>query len=319
LTNNPAYNASLNNTLQVAIYTTSGGQPNSPIATVGTPDTILASDVAFRGWHYANISVTGLTPGATYALVVNENIAPGGVSAFKWHTSKVLNPYPEGKAFQGASWTSLTTQDYYFRVYQPAPPIATETIEPVGYYDNTHPIGWREGEGRGWYVSGGQLTSNINPLISLVVDDSRSAKWSDPSVTNPREIAISNFLSTIFQFTDVVLSGTIFPELAGETFYPTFADFWVFGSGILERTNGYTNDLIGTIQVVASALYERGSLSEPYDTSEIAFGALSPQSLADAIVKDNDEDNNIERTKRIVEYMNSIGALNHDDIVTYWN
>lgn len=323
LRSSPAYAASLNNTLQIAVYTTSAGNPNSVVAPVGTPDIISANDVLYRGWYYANISVTGLTPGTTYALVVNENIAPGGVSIFKWHSSKVSNPYSNGQAFTGGlipSWSALTNRDFYFRVYQPAPPTATEIIEPVGIYDNMHPIGWRNGDGRGWYVSdSGELTSNINPLISMVVDDSRSAKWSDPSISNPREIAISNFLTAFYNFTDVSLPGTIFSELSGEVFYPTFADFWVFGSGILERTNGYTNDLIGTIQVVASSLYERGSLSEPYDASDIAFGALSPQSLADAIAKDNDEDNNIERAKRVVEYMNYISALNHADIVAYWN
>jgi len=115
------------------------------------------------------------------------------------------------------------------------------------------------------------------------------------------------------------MTGVVFPELSGETFYPALADFWVFGSNILERTSGFTNDLVGTLQVVSTALYERGLISEPYDASAIAFGALSTQSVSDAFVKENDEENNIERMKRVVEYMTGNNWLRHNDIVDYWN
>lgn len=323
LSDNPAYEASLNNTLTVSIYNTSAGNPNALIAPVGTPDTISAADVLYHGWYYANISVTGLTPGNTYALVVNETIAPGGVSIFKWHTSKPSNAYSDGQAFNGGvapSWTALTNQDYYFRVYQPEPPVATETIVPVGFYDNTYDVGWYSGEGRGWIVGDdGRLLSNISPMLSIVVDDSQSMKWNDPSQTDPMETTIPNLISSLFNYTDTTLTGNVFVELAGEVFYPSFADFWIFGTNILERTSGYTNDLVGTLQVVASALYERGIKSELIDTANIAFSGLSTQSLIDAIIKDSDEENNIERMKRIVEYMEKMSVLRHDDIVDYWD
>ena len=322
LVDDPSYEASLNNTLQVAIYTTSSGVPNANIAPVTAPDIISASDVLYRGWNYANINVIGLTPGATYALVINENIAPGGIPIFKWHTSKISNPYSSGQGFDGnlvPTWSALTNRDFYFRIYQSAPPTATETIVPVGFYDNTYEVGWWDGNGRGWVVSDdGALTSNISPLASIVVDDSRSSNWSDPSLSNPRESSIPDLITSLFERSDAVLSGNIFPELSGETFYPSLADFWVFGTNTLERTAGFTSDLVGTLQVVASALYERGNLSEPYDASNIAFGALGKQSVIDSIIKADDNENNIERLKRVVEYMNDIGILRHDDIVDYW-
>jgi len=321
LTDNPAYEASLGNTLQVSIYTTSSGTPNAVIAPVGIPDEILASDVLHRGWYYAEISVVGLTPGTTYALVLKENIATGGVPIFKWHSSKVSNPYSNGQAFDGGatpSWSALTNRDFYFRVYQPAPPVATETIEPVGFYDDTYDVGWWEGEGRGWIVGdSGGLISNISPVISVVVDDSRSTKWSDPSQSNPRELAISNILTQLFEINDTNL-GSLFAELVGEAFYPSYADFWVFGTSVLERTIGFSNNL-ADLQTASSALYERGFLSEPYDAAEIAFGGLSLQSISDATIKDDDEENNILRAKRIVDYLYGMGFLRLDDIVDYWN
>lgn len=323
LKDNPAYEASLNNTLEVFVYSTSAGSPSSALIPVGAPDIISASDVLFGGWSYANISVVGLTPGSTYALVAKENIASGGVPIFKWHTSKISNTYADGQAFNGGvtpTWSALTNQDYYFKVYQPASPVAVETIEPVGFYDSSYETGWWNGEGRGWFVDDdGKLTSNINALMSVVVDDSRSVKWSDPSLSYPRESAISDMITSIFELNDVTLPGTVFAELNGEKFYPSYADFWVFGTKLLERTDGYTNDLTGTLQVVASALYERGSVSEPYDASNIAFGAISPQSVIDAVIKDDDEDNNIERMKRVIEYMELKNSLRHDDIVAYWD
>lgn len=323
LTDDPSYEASLNNTLQVAIYTTSAGAPNANVAPVTTPDTILASDVLYRGWNYADINVTGLTPAATYALVIRENIAPGGVSIFKWHTSKTSNPYSSGQAFNGGltpTWSALTNRDFYFRIYQTAPPIATETIVPVGIYNDPSDVGWWDGEGRGWSVDGvGRLTSLISPIISIVVDDSRSVKWNDPSVSNPRETAIPNLITALFTLSVNTLSGNYFTNLTGETFYPSLADFWVFGTSTLQRTAGYTNDLTGTLQVVASALYERGAVSEPYDASNIAFGAINQQSVIDSIIKEEDDDNNYLRMQIIVEYMSDNDILHVDDASDYWD
>jgi hypothetical protein len=323
LTTAAEYEASLNNTLEISIFTTSTGTPNAVVAPVSPQDVILAQDMIYQGWKAANINVTGLTPDATYALVIKENIAPGGVSIFRWHTSKISNPYSNGQAFSGGlvpTWSALTNQDFYFRIYQSAPPTATETIEPVGFYDDTYDTGWWSGEGRGWVVNDdGALTSNINPLISIVVDDSRSCKWNDPSLSNPRELAIPDLLTSLFEINDIALSGDLFPELNGEIYYPSFADFWVFGNGILERTSGFTNDLTESLQVVSAALYERGLISEPYDAANIAFGSLVQQSIFDSIIKPNDDDANIERMKKVVEYMNDLNLLRHDDIVDYWS
>jgi len=319
----PEYEQSLNNYLTIAIYNTSSGAPTSAISPVGTPDTLFASDVEYPGFKYLNIEVTGLNPANTYAVVVKENIASGGIPIFKWHTSKVSNPYANGQAYVGGlvpTWVAQTNEDFYFRVYFDAPVTVTETTIPIGMHSNADDVGYGEGTGRGYLITDdGYMIPSAQVIGAFVVDDTKSMKWGDPASSNPRETVIPELITGLFDRTKRTLSGSLFPELAAQEFIPSYGDFWIFGRNILERTEGFTNDVEGTLEVVSSALHERGNGSEPFDAASMAFAGLYKQSIIDAIVVEDDEEGTLTRAKEVVQYLEDKNALRLNDVIAYWD
>ncbi len=299
--------ASLENKLEIAIYSTNGGTllPQTALATTPSDDMLVAEDVAYPGFWSVTLPVTVSSGTATYAIVAREIVQSGGVSVFRWHSSVQNNPYADGRRINGTpgNWTAVSGEDFYFRVYQDAPVSTTETLIPANF---------PTGLGRGTAVNdSNELTTDLKLAMSIVVDDSRSIAWSDPS--NRREAEITDLLETLWGRTTYTLGTGLFGTLSPTTYAASYADFWLFSTDELERTDGYSNNLTSLIQY-AAALNERGNASLLYETTEIAISGLSPQSLVDAVIKTDEQLLTVSNMQRLVQYLNDRDILRLTDL-----
>ena len=301
---NPAYTASLSNQLQAEIHNTDAqGNPSSVIYT--SPDLLLASNVPYQGYWYIDMPVSGLDASKTYALVVTENIATGGVSNFKWYRSEISNPYINGNRFGGnsSSWNSFANEDFFFRIYEQTSAVPVATNVDAGFIS---------GENYGTVISDtGDLTTDFKFAIVAIVDDSASMAWSDPLAPDDNGIGNGRRKQEI---------GNLFDSLWQRTKdgdYLSYADFWVFSFDSEERTTGYSNDL-GLLETLSNSLYNNGTQSQIYDTSLIAVSGLNPQSITDAIVSTT---NSLtpSRVANIVIHLQKNGLLNLSDIQNWYN
>jgi len=230
-----------------------------------------------------------------------------GACVFQWHQSTFSNPYAGGKALismsgTAGSWVVQTGQDFYFRTYFQSPVAPTLTELQVDF---------TAGNSQGTIIDdSGALTTDFKLAMALVVDDSRSITWADPSKT--RLTSISSLLTTLFGRTVTNLSsGT-------QNFCPSFADFWEFGTEEIERTTGFSDNL-NALQLDGAALFGRGLNSAFYDCANIAISGLNARSIVDAVIKVGDAPGNAMRVSNIVRYLEDRSAFRLGDVVTYWN
>lgn len=209
--------------------------------------------------------------------------------------------------YSGGSWIAKSNEDTFFKVYFETGSVPLETTVTVDF---------TTGESLGiLQKDNGHLTTDIKFLNAVLVDDTVSVSWSDPFYNTSDDLknSLPVFLTGLYSRTgaDIVWSGS------GD-YNISYTDFWIFSSQELNRTNGFTNDL-DSINLYASALFQRGLKSTLLGTSPLVMSGLNYQSVNDAFIKENDSGNNITRINDLVLYLQSISSLRLSDIVDYWD
>jgi len=333
---------SQNNYLTAAIYSTdSNGYPtNTTIGmtqldidtlitegylpagwTTTSQDQLLASDVQYEGFYSLNVAANLPDDTSTYALVIKENVASGAEPCFNWQVSALSHPYSDGLALTGGitpNWATLTPGDknFFFKVFMVQPVTTTTVYEPVGYKDNTLPVGFLTGESYGSVVvtDDGSLTTDSKFAIALTIDDSNSIKWSDSIdgiTSNLYHVEnIQNLIDMLFNRTKT--------QVNGSDFYPTFADWWQYGTSSLERTDGFSN-VLSSFDTYALALRENGVYSYLYDTANLSASGISPEAIVNAIINKNYNESQIQFiVNEIVQYHIDRNMLRLNDIQDWY-
>jgi hypothetical protein len=133
------------------------------------------------------------------ALSINVNYSLGIVtdnntlaSQVIWGLSSLNDPYTTGYAKTSAA--IYDNKDLFFRINQNTSSQPIEIIEPVGYYDNTHSIGFASGFFSGASISSdGKLYSNVGIICNIVLDTSKSFEINDIAINTQSGIS-SNYV-----------------------------------------------------------------------------------------------------------------------------
>ena len=305
-----------NNTIRGYLYSVNnGGVPESVLATSST--IYNPSDLTYQSFVNFDFNYS-CAIGTTYAFVVTENVTSGGISLLEWTKSSRYNAYTNGKswAYTGI-WDDVQSAshiDLFFKVYFTNALTPIDTIIPVGSYSSlgTTTKNWNLGESSGVIVKDdGSLTTDIKFAMSMVYDDSASIKSSIGSTQY--ELTIKDFFTTLSTRTKKYISGL------GSTLDTNYFDFWQFGTSIQEKTGtGYTNSLTELSKNILS-LKQKGTKSELLETVGISVVGLSPQSISEAILKNDDETNNISRVNKVVSYLSQNNSLNLNDLRDWYS
>ena len=317
LSSDARYAASFaNNTLRGYLYSVnSSGVPLSILATSST----VYNPVDITPGSFSNFVFNYSTSiGSTIAFVVAEDVTPGGMQIAQWTKSSRFNAFTNGQA-----WTYNTTWSYtqlmqhidlFFKIYYANALNPTDTIVPIGSYSasGTTTKNWNLGESSGVIVKdNGALTTDLKFAMAMVYDDSASIKSSIGSTQY--ELTIKDFFTTLSERTKKYISGL------GSTLDTNYFDFWQFGTSIQQKTGtGYTNTLTELNKYILS-LKQKGTKSELLETVGISVVGLSPQSISEAILKTDDETNNVSRVNKVVSYLSQIGALRLNDLRDWYS
>ena len=305
-----------NNTIRGYLYSVNGdGIPLSIIATSSTvynPVDITPSTFVNFDFNYST------SIGSTIAFVVSEEVTSGGIQLMQWTKSSRFNPYADGKAWSFAStWSYAQLSqhvDVFFKIFYVNPLTPSDTIVPVGTYTSAGSTTsfWNLGQSSGVIVKdNGALTTDIKFATSMVFDDSASIKSSIGSTQY--ELTIKDFFTTLSNRTRKYVSSL------SSNLDTTYFDFWQFGTSIQQKTGaGYTNTTAQFDKNVL-ALKQKGTKSELLETVGISVVGLSPQSISEAILKPDDETNNISRVNRVVSYLSQINALRLNDLRNWYS
>lgn len=205
------------------------------------------------------------------------------------------------------SWAALSGQKFFHRVFFQAPVAPTFTTIPAGF---------GSGHARGAVVNdSGSLTTDFKLAAAIVIDDSESVRWCDPS--GRRQTEIPALIGALWQRYAATVSVTRNGQTTSETFYPSFADIWTFGTEDQETTGGYTNNLTA-LSLKASALYANGKDSSLYAAAELAVSGVSPQSIVDAILAPGDAVGNAQRMDAVAQYLQARSLLGLTAVQQFW-
>ena len=305
-----------NNTIRGYLYSVNGS--GYPLSVVATSSTIYnPSDFTYQSFVNFDFNYS-CSIGTTYAFVITETVTSGGISLLTWTKSSLYNAYPNGKSwiYTGA-WNDVQSAphiDLFFKVYFTNALTPTDTIVPIGSYSSagTTTKYWNLGESSGVIVKdNGALTTDLKFAMSMVYDDSASIKSSIGSTQY--ELTIKDFFTTLSNRTKKYVSAL------GSNLDTNYFDFWQFGTSIQEKTGtGYTNSLTELSKNILS-LKQKGTKSELLETVGISVVGLSPQSISEAILKIDDEANNISRVNKIVSYLSQIEALRISDLRDWYS
>jgi hypothetical protein len=303
--------ALLDNYLRFTIWSTDGnGVPLSILDTANVD--IVASEVLYPNFWSAEFTMTLPDSTSTYALVAEEvpDAGAGGTKVFRWHKTALDNPYTYGKAYQyDGTWVPVpgydsANADLFFRVYfSPAPEAVEETIN----------LNLVEGEGYGFICTdSGALTTDFKVAASFVLDDSQSMDWCDPDDglgEGSRGSALVNLMNVIWERTKYI-------DINALEYYPSWGSVYTFGTSIIDRTNGYTNNP-SQLSIYLNGLFERGNQSTLNEASRLATTTLFPQAIFESIM---DAENWSDLVAEVVEYLNDSNKalLRLNDIVDWF-
>ena len=274
-------NALVNNTLTAYVYSLDAN---------GLPDTQLASSPAISS---AGINTSGFTsfllsssldiPGtgaSSLALVIKE--VTSAVPLFRWKKSSLSNPYNSGKALYSANditWSGInTTFDFFFKVHYDNNFAPTETVNVIGNYDNTE-VNWDSGDYYGLIVDdNGYLKLDSKFVSPIVFDDSVSmAKLSSK---NDFKTKFNSIIDTLTTRTRKTIDSYTSP---GNTTVSdlNLYDLWTFGTSIKHLSStGFTGSGTAVTNYITN-LRLQGTVSELFDTINIASVGLEKQSIKD--------------------------------------
>jgi len=311
------YDASYaNNTIRGYLYSVNNS--GVPLSVVSTSSTIYNPEDITPGSFVNFIFDYSTSIGSTLAFVVSEVVTAGGIQIMQWTKSSRYNPYLYGKAWAyNAAWNYTQSNpniDFFYKVYYANPLTPIDTVVPIGSYSSagTTTKYWNLGESSGVIVKdNGALTTDLKFAMSMVFDDSASIKSSIGSTQY--ELTSKDFFTTLSNRSKKYISGL------GSTLDTLYFDFWQFGTSIKEKTStGYTNSLTDLSKNILS-LKQKGTKSELLETVGISVVGLSPQSISEAILKTDDETNNISRVNKVVSYLTQIGALGVSDLRNWYS
>lgn len=216
-------------------------------------------------------------------------------------------PYSDGKLirYSGSSWTASSSEDFFFKAYFDTPVTPTYVEVDADFASGTY---------RGAIVDdSGQMTTDAKFLVAMLVDDTVSMSWSDPSTLSySLKDTLPTFISDIFDRTaTVTLPG------ASSPYSVSYLDFWIYSSTEINRSSGYTNSATD-ISTFSTSLFQRGLTSTLLGTAPLVINGLNYQSVLDAFIKPNDDLNNATRVNELVLYLQEIGCLRLNDIIAYW-
>ena len=311
------YNSSYaNNTIRGYLYSVNSS--GVPLSIVDTSTTIYSPADITPG-SFVNFDFNYSTSiGSTLAFVVSEEVTSGGIQIMQWTKSSRYDPYVDGNAWTfNTTWsyTQLTPHiDFFYKVYYANPLTPIDTIIPIGTYtaSGTTTKNWNLGESSGVIVKdNGALTTDLKFATAMVYDDSASIKSSIGSTQY--ELTIKDFFTTLSNRTKKYVS------TLSSTLDTNYFDFWQFGTSIQEKTGtGYTSSLTELSKNILS-LKQKGTKSELLETVGISVVGLSPQSISEAILKTDDETNNISRVNKVVSYLSQIEALRLNDLRDWYS
>lgn len=273
---------------------------------------IVASDVLYPNFWSVEFTHTLPDSNSTYALVAEEIPDPGsgGTKVFNWHKTTLDNPYSDGKAFKyDGAWTTISgyesgTADLFFRVHFDPEPESTETVVSVNL---------AEGEGYGLIATDSNaLTTDFKIVAAFVIDDSQSMDWGDPdndSSGGSRGNALTSIMNELWRRTK-------YTTVDSDTYYPSWASVYTFGTSIIDRTDGYTNNP-AQIEIYLGGLFERGTKSSLNESGQLATTTVLPQAIIESIME---SDNWSTLVGEVVEYLNDASKqlLRLDDIIAWF-
>ena len=147
------------------------------------------------------------------------------------------------------------------------------------------------------------MTTDAKFLVAMLVDDTVSMSWSDPSTLSySLKDTLPTFISDIFDRTaTVTLPG------ASSPYSVSYLDFWIYSSAEINRSSGYTNSATD-ISTFSTSLFQRGLTSTLLGTAPLVINGLNYQSVLDAFIKPNDDLNNATRVNELVLYLQEIAC-----------
>jgi hypothetical protein len=263
---NSSYNDSLANTTLTA-YVYSVDVNVKPQTQLAASSPITSSSVNVGGFTSFNLISALDIPGTgstTLALVIKETAS--SVPLFKWKKASTSNPF-SGLGYSSSnaiSWSGISTSyDFFFKAHYDNAYAPTETIIPIGNYDNSE-VNWNSGVGSG-ITSGNDGYLYLEPkfVISTVFDNSASMQMSSGFVNG-----FNNLLTNILNRTNDPVNGQL-----------SFVDLWTFGTSVKHETgNGFTNSGTAITSIIGS-LKLNGDNSNLYDCLEYALIGQQPSAI----------------------------------------
>ena len=102
-------------------------------------------------------------------------------------------PYSDGKLirYSGTNWTASSSEDFFFKAYFDTPVTPTYTEVDADFASGSY---------RGAIIDdNGKITTDAKFLVAMLVDDTASMSWSDPSTLSySLKDALPIFISDIF-------------------------------------------------------------------------------------------------------------------------
>ena len=273
---NSSYNDSLaNTTLTAYIYSIDANvRPQTQLA-ASSP--ITSSSVKVGGFTSFNLTSELDIPGTgstTLALVIKETAS--SVPLFKWKKASTNNPF-SGLGYSSSNaitWSGISTSyDFFFQTHYDNAYAPTETIVPIGNYNNTE-VNWNSGVGSG-ITSGNNGYLYLEPkfIISTVFDNSASMQMSSGFVSG-----FNNLFTNILSRTNQAINGQL-----------SFVDLWTFGTSIKHETgNGFTNSGTAITSIIGS-LKINGDNSNLYDCLEYALIGQQPAAIPTSSIDSKQE------------------------------
>ena len=273
---NSSYNDSLaNTTLTAYIYSIDANvRPQTQLA-ASSP--ITSSSVKVGGFTSFNLTSELDIPGTgstTLALVIKETAS--SVPLFKWKKASTNNPF-SGLGYSSSNavtWAGISTSyDFFFQAHYDNAYAPTETIVPIGNYNNAE-VNWNSGVGSG-ITSGNNGYLYLEPkfIISTVFDNSASMQMSSGFVSG-----FNNLFTNILSRTNQAINGQL-----------SFVDLWTFGTSIKHETgNGFTNSGTAITSIIGS-LKINGDNSNLYDCLEYALIGQQPAAIPTSSIDSKQE------------------------------
>lgn len=273
---NSSYNDSLANTTLTA-YVYSVDTNTKPQTQLAASSPITSSSVNVGGFTSFNLTSALDIPGTgstTLALVIKETAS--SVPLFKWKKASTSNPF-SGLGYSSSnaiSWSGISTSyDFFFQAHYDNAYAPTETIVPIGNYNNTE-VNWASGAGKGvTSKNDGYLYLEPKFVISTVFDNSASMQMSSGFVSG-----FNNLLTNILNRTNHPSNGQL-----------SFVDLWTFGTSVKHETgSGFTNSGTAITSIIGS-LKLNGENSNLYDCLEYALIGQQPAAIPNSSIDTKQE------------------------------